>query len=91
MGLSGLGLFFLLNIVTCMFVTLFRRAPRRIDPASVLISSVIATLLFHLLAISVDVGAVMWLMISVPIGFGFSLFASAVANLIAQGVIRRNR
>jgi len=90
-GLIDLIFFILMNIGFCIIVSVHRRTPRHMDFASIAISAIAATALFHLVAVVEDFRAVTWLMISVPIALGLSLLVSALTNVVVQMYITRKR
>jgi hypothetical protein len=88
--MGGVIAFVLMNVCGCIVISLRRDTSRRIDIASVVLSSGVATAVLHVIALILDIRSSKWLMVSIPIAFGVGLFVSGLTSACVQAWKRRH-
>ena len=68
-GLIGLIGFIAINIFLTATFSLYRKKNERLDLYAVMISAAVATVIFHIILVIIDIKSLMWLLISVPTAF----------------------
>ena len=88
--MGGVIAFILMNVCVCVVIGLRRDTSRRIDIASVVLSSAVATTILHVIALILDIRSSKWLMVSIPMAFGVGLFVSGLTSTCVQAWKRKH-
>jgi hypothetical protein len=91
-GFIGFLVFVFLNIFCYAFINLIRKKiSQKIDFISILLSAIIITILFHVIAIIDDINSIQWIIISIPIAFIIALLSSFITSIIFQRYFMKKR